>query len=88
VEQTIINTGIAIIGALIGFVITGMCKSIKELERNDVTLERKVSKVELDMATAYLRRAEFDNFSTLIFAKLDRIESKIDEKADKKLTIQ
>jgi len=43
----------------------------------------KVSKIEVLVAGAYVKRDEFDRALTRLFEKLDHIDSKLDSKADK-----
>lgn len=82
-DQTVINWIIACFGALVGFVLKAVLDSVKDLQATDKELVTKVSSIEILVAGNYVKKDEFNNVATAIFAKLDRIEEKIDKKADK-----
>lgn len=82
-DQTIVNVAITAFGAMIGYIITGIRTSIKELEEADKKQVDRVNRLEVDVASAYVRKQDFDKFEAILFTKLDRIENKIDSKADK-----
>lgn len=60
-----------------------MFYSLKELKDQDTQLANKVQAIEILVAGQYFKRDEFERFSMAIFAKLDKIENKVDGKADK-----
>jgi hypothetical protein len=82
-DQTVINWIIAGFGALTGFVLKAVWDSVRDLQLADKELVDKVSSIEILVAGNYVKKDEFNNVATAIFAKLDRIEDKIDKKADK-----
>ena len=53
------------------------------LERTDDMINEKVNRVEVLVAGEYVRREEFQDGIQRLFSKLDQIEAKIDQKADK-----
>ena len=53
------------------------------LEKTDDLINEKVNRVEVLVAGEYVRREEFQVGVQRLFLKLDQIEAKIDQKADK-----
>lgn len=82
-SQDFINLIIAVIGILGGWILNSISTSIKTLQEQDIHLAEKVQDIEVLVAGAYVKRNEFGDITKAIFAKLDKIESKIDNKADK-----
>ena len=82
-DQTIINWLLGGFGALIGFLLNAVWQAVKDLQTADKELVAKVSEIEVLVAGAYVKKDEFTSSISALFAKLDRIEDKIDKKADK-----
>ena len=82
-EQQVFNVAIAIIGALGGWLMRIMWQSLKDLQARDDKLADKVGAIEVLVAGQYVKRDDMNRDISAIFAKLDRIEDKIDSKADK-----
>lgn len=81
--QTLFNVAIILIGALGGWVLNSITKSIQHLQDADANLTEKVQSVEILVAGQYVKRDDLNELSKALFNKLDRIEIKIDGKADK-----
>lgn len=81
--QAIINALFAVIGGLGGWVLNNLRRAIEALRAEDSALATKVQAIEVLVAGDYVRREEMDRFSERLFSKLDRIEQKVDGKADK-----
>ena len=58
-------------------------ESIRDLQDGEKKLAEKVSSIEILVAGNYVKRDDFDRSVQAIFHKLDRIEDKLDGKADK-----
>jgi hypothetical protein len=82
-DQNLINMMIGVISALGGWWMKAMWEALTELKVADDKLAATVSDLKVMVAGDYVRREMFDRLSDAIFAKLDRIERKIDQKADK-----
>lgn len=82
-DQTIVNWLLGGFGALIGFLLNAVWQAVKDLQAADKELATKVSEIEVLVAGAYVKKEEFSTAVTALFTKLDRIEDKIDKKADK-----
>lgn len=82
-EQTVVNWMLTGFGALIGFLLNAVWQSVKDLQNADKELTEKVSAIEVLVAGAYVRKDDFAKVADAIFSKLDRIEDKLDKKADK-----
>lgn len=82
-DQTIINWLLAGFGALIGFLLNAVWQAVKDLQTADTRLTAKVAEIEILVAGDYLRRDDFTHTVEALFKKLDKIEDKLDKKADK-----
>ena len=82
-DQTIINWLLAGFGALIGFLLNAVWQAVKDLQAADKVLAEKVGNIEVLVAGAYVKKDEFTQSINALFAKLDKIEDKLDKKADK-----
>ncbi len=83
VEQGVVNLSVAVISIVMGFFINVLWRSVKDLQSADTALSQKVAAVELLVAGDYVKRTDFDKMNDALFKKLDRIEDKLDGKADK-----
>ena len=82
-SQTIINTAIALVGFLGGWILKVIWEAVKELQFADKILVDKVNTIEILIAGNYMSKHDFDKIAAAIFAKLDKIEDKLDRKVDK-----
>jgi CHASE3 domain sensor protein len=82
-DQTIVNWMLAGFGGLIGFLLNAVWQAVKDLQKADSELVKKVSEIEVLVAGAYVKRDDFNELSKALFSKLDRIEDKLDGKVDK-----
>lgn len=82
-DQTMINWLLSCFGALIGFLLNAVWQAVKDLQGADKELTEKVGQIELLVAGAYVRKDEFAASARALFAKLDRIEDKLNKKADR-----
>jgi hypothetical protein len=57
--------------------------SLKSLQEQDRQLGDKVARIEVLVAGEYVRKDDFERVIERLFDKLDHIEIKIDNKADK-----
>lgn len=81
--QTAFNLAVALVAFLGGWVLNSLRDSIKGLQKADTELADKVQKIEVLVAGSYVKRDDLDKLTAALFAKLDKIESKLDGKADK-----
>lgn len=82
-SQTIVNTAIALVGFLGGWVLKVIWEAVKELQVADKILVDKVNTIEILIAGNYMSKQDFDKIAAAIFAKLDKIDDKLDRKVDK-----
>lgn len=81
--QIIFNVLICIAGFMGGWILNAIWKAVNDLQVSDTKLSDKVSSIEVHLAGQYMTREEMQQTYGAIFAKLDRIENKLDGKADK-----
>lgn len=82
-QQQLFNVLFALVGVLGGWWMKAMWEAIKSLEQADKALGNQVADLKVLVAGEYVRTEQFDSMGKAIFAKLDRIEDKLDGKADK-----
>jgi len=81
--QTVLNIMLCIAGFLGGWVLNTLWKTVIDLQKADTSLAEKVASIEILVAGKYVTRDALDKAFDLLLAKLDRIEGKLDKKADK-----
>lgn len=81
--QSLINILFTIAGAMGGWILNNLKASIEALQKADATLADKVQHIEVLVAGTYVKRDDLDKLSSALFHKLDKIESKLDNKQDK-----
>lgn len=83
VSQELFNWLLGGFGALMGFLLNSVWQAVKDLQAADTKLSEKVASIEVLVAGDYVRKDEFVTMTNALFAKLDRIEDKIERKVDK-----
>jgi hypothetical protein len=81
--QDLFNTAMGALLLLMGWFLRIMWDSLQGLQAQDRELAEKVGKIEVLVAGEYVRKDDFDRIIERLFDKLDHIELKIDNKADK-----
>ena len=81
--QLLFNILVGIAGALGGFFIHVLWKGVTDLQSADKALAENVANLHVMVAGEYVKRNELKELTAALFAKLDRIESKLDGKVDK-----
>ena len=85
-DQQMFNVLFAAAGALGGWWMKAMWESMKELEKADKRLTSEVSDLKVLVAGQYVKQDAFDRTIAALFAKLDRMEDKLNHKIDKSET--
>ena len=81
--QTVINLSIGAVGALLGVIMKAIWDAVKDLQNSDKAIVKDVAELQVLVAGNYITRGEFSKVQTALFEKLDRIDAKLDLKADK-----
>ncbi len=81
--QLAFNIVVALAAFLGGWVLNSLRTSIDNLQKADTSLTTKVQAIEVLVAGSYVKRDDMDRLTSALFAKLDKIEAKLDGKADK-----
>lgn len=81
--QMIINILLSLVAFLGGWWMKTMWESLNELRSADARLTEKVQAIEVLVAGNYVTKSDLNVLTEALFKKLDRIESKVDNKADK-----
>jgi hypothetical protein len=82
-DQTIINWVMAGAGAAFGFFGKTLWEAVKDLQAADKALAEKVNGIEVLVAGKYVTRDELSASINRLVDQLDRIESKLEKKADR-----
>lgn len=86
-SQTAFNILLSLVAFLGGYVLKTFNDSIKTLQQKDSELADKVQSIQVLVAGQYVKRDDMekliDKLSIALFTKLDKIDSKLDSKADK-----
>lgn len=82
-DQALVNWLLAGFGGLIGFLLNVVWQAVKDLQKADKVLAERVGEIEVLVAGSYITKTDFTSVTDAIFRKLDRIEDKLDGKADK-----
>ena len=82
-DQAIFNIAVSVVGFLGGWWLKVLWDAVKDLQAADKDLAEKVGEIEVLVAGSYITRHDFDKIAAAIFAKLDKIEDKLDRKVDK-----
>lgn len=82
-DQTVFNIIATVAGFLGGWWLKVMWDAVKDLQSADKVLVEKVNSIEILVAGNYMTKSDFDKIGAAIFAKLDKIEDKLDRKVDK-----
>lgn len=88
IDQNIYNIVLGVAGALGGWWMKAMWDALKDLKTADDKLSSTISDLKVLVAGQYVSRESFDKLSSAIFAKLDRIEDKLDNKVDKSIRVR
>jgi hypothetical protein len=83
VDQNLYNIAMGVAAFLGGWWMKVMWEALKDLQKADKELVEKVGSIEVLVAGHYIKREDFDRVASEIFAKLDKINDKLDRKADK-----
>ena len=81
--QTIFNVLFGLVAFLGGYVLNSVRSSIDALHIADSLMTTKLQAIEVLVAGSYVKRDDLDKLTAALFTKLDKIESKLDSKADK-----
>ena len=81
--QTAFNIVLSLVAFLGGWVLNSLRDSIASLQKTDSELADKVQHIEVLVAGQYVKREDIKELTAALFSKLDKIETKIDQKADK-----
>jgi len=82
-EQSALNWVFGVANLILGAAFKWIYDSHRDLRKADEKLAEKVNKIEVVVAGEYVKRDDFDKVANVIFAKLDKISEKLDQKADK-----
>lgn len=83
VDQAVFNWLLGTLSAALGAALALLWQLVRDLQVADRELLKVMKETEVLVAGEYVRKLDFDKTVNAIFAKLDRIEDKLDRKVDK-----
>ena len=81
--ELVVNFAFGLFAIVFGWLLKTLWGAVTDLQESDKTLTEKVNSIEVLIAGDYVKRTEFQTAIDRLFQKLDSIEAKIDQKADK-----
>jgi len=81
--QWFVNAALGLAAFLGGWIMNNLQESMKSLRISDERLADKVQAIEILVAGQYIKREDFDRTIAALFTKLDKIDSKLDMKANR-----
>lgn len=81
--QWILNGAMGLLAMLFGYLLKGIKDTLQDLQRRDIVLADKVQAIEVLVAGDYVKRTELVSHLDKLAQTLERIEDKLDRKADK-----
>ena len=81
--QVLFNVAMGFIMTLFGWFLRVSWDALNTLQQQDRELADKVARIEVLVAGEYVKKEDFERVIERLFDKLDHIEIKIDNKADK-----
>ncbi|MGB1923391.1 MAG: hypothetical protein ACPHM2_09175 [Alcanivorax sp.] len=82
-QQVLFNGAMTLLALVAGWVLRIVWTSITNLQKEQQQQLLQMAAIRELVAGSYATREELDKLSEALFRKLDRIESKLDGKADK-----
>ncbi len=82
-EQSLFNMVIGVAGLFGGFILKAIWDKTDKLEKTDASLVKSVNELAIIVATLKAHHDEDSKKLDIIFEKLDKIDLKLDKKADK-----
>lgn len=82
-DQQFVNWLMGAFGALLGFLLKTVWDAVKDLQVADKDLAEKVKEIQILVAGTYVTKTELSQVMDRVLNQLDRIEHKLDGKADK-----
>ena len=73
----------AAVSVMFGWILKTIWGAVSGLQKADEELTDKVNRIEVLVAGEYVKRQEFQGALERLFSKLDQIDNKLDQKADK-----
>lgn len=81
--QVIFNILVTLCGLLGGYVLKSIQATLANMLREQRDLANKLQAIEVLVAGEYVRKDEFTRVADALFARFDRVESKLDNKEDR-----
>lgn len=81
--QILLNVFFSLFGFVLSLLFGLIIKRLKSLETKQEKIENRYNSLSVELPSKYVQKEEYRDVLNRIFNKLDRIEEKIDRKADK-----
>ena len=81
--QLIANIGFTLFGLVLVILVNVLFNRINDLMRDNKQLTKEVSELKVELPEKYMSKTDFQYVIDALFAKLDKIDDKLDRKADR-----
>ena len=81
--EQIVDILLSITAFVLGWMLKVVWGAVQDLQAEDKEIIDRLGRVELFVAQRYVTKEDMDKQISLLMAKLDRIENKLDAKADR-----
>ena len=81
--QILLNSAFGALMLVMGWIMKIVFDAITELRTQDNHISNQISDLAVELPKNYVHKNDFKDLTESLFRKLDRIEDKIDSKADK-----
>lgn len=82
-NQQLFNIVVLVCSGFGSWIIRTLFAQIKELQIANAKKDEQISNIQILIAGQYVRRDDLDKLINALFAKLDKIDEKLDTKVDK-----
>jgi len=82
-SQTVLNIAFSLGGLLGGFIFKIFYDKLNQLQKTDEKISADITEIKVKLPSEYVHKNDFNHMVEVLFEKLDRIEAKLDNKADK-----
>ena len=81
--QLLVNIGMTVFNVLLLWLTTSLRSSISDRKDFEKETNMRIEELRLVVVGEYMKKADINQLISALFKKLDRMEEKIDKKADK-----
>lgn len=82
-DNALFQIVVGVAGAAVSFIAARILQAIRDLEHRIGQLNNKISELEVLVARQHVTHSQFNSVTSAIFARIEKMDDKLDHKADK-----